>query len=97
MRAGKRKGLPIMTRTRRILAGLLATIGLLSAAGCADGQTGNGKNDGPVPEYNRYTSNGDQFSHKTVRLPDGRQVDCVVFEAHYKGGLSCDWDHAIMR
>lgn len=86
-----------MNHMRRTLAGLCAVVCLLSAAGCADGQTGNGKDNAPVPEYNRYTSNGDQFSHKTVRLPDGRQVDCVVFEAKYRGGLSCDWDHATMR
>ena len=96
MRAGKRKGLPTMTHIHRITASLCAAVCLPSVAGCTDGQTGNGKDNSPVSEYNRYASTG-EFSHKTVHLPDGRQVDCVVFEAHYKGGISCDWNHAIMR
>lgn len=80
-----------MARTRRILDGLLATICLLSTAGCTSG----GKDDGSIPEYTSHMNGGPLYS-KTVPLPDGRQVDCIVFEAHYKGGISCDWDHAVM-
>ncbi len=80
-----------MTRTRRILASLLAVICLLSVAGCANGK----KDDGSIPEYTDHMNEGPLY-RKTVPLPDGRQVDCIVFEAHYKGGISCDWDHAVM-
>lgn len=38
-----------MTRTRRILTGLLATICLLSTAGCTSGW----KDDESIPEYTR--------------------------------------------
>lgn len=82
-----------MTRIRRITAGLCTIVCLLSVAGCADGQTQTDK--APVSEYPSDVEH--RFSHKTVHLPDGRQVDCVVFEAHYKGGISCDWDHATIR
>lgn len=97
MRAGKRKGLPIIIRIRRILAGLCAIICLLSVTGCADGQSSDGKTDDAVAEYTGSTANAGGFSHKIVHLPDGRQTDCIVFEAVYKGGLSCDWDHAAIR
>lgn len=97
MCAGKRKGFPIMTRIRRILAGLCAIICLLSVTGCADGQSSDGKTDDAVAEYTGSAANVGWFSHKTVRLPDGRQTGCIVFEAPYRGGVSCDWDHAAIR
>lgn len=37
---------------------------------------------------------GDKWGTHPQRLPDGRTVDCVVWDGYKKGGISCDWGHA---
>lgn len=34
------------------------------------------------------------LSEHQMPLSDGRIVTCVVFQAGYKGGVSCDWERA---
>ena len=63
----------------RTAAGLL-TIGLL--AGCSTGTPNE------VPSSDRHVSEIVETLH------DGREVTCLLFEANYKGGISCDWEGA---
>lgn len=36
---------------------------------------------------------GDDIKECIVTLSDTRQVVCVVYAGHQRGGLSCDWSH----
>lgn len=31
------------------------------------------------------------YSIKRVTLPNGRMVDCMVYDGYNAGGVSCDW------
>lgn len=78
-----------MTRTRtrtRTLAALSAAVLALTLTGC--GETAPDE-PGQAPVVV-----GDGMYVKTVDLPDGREVTCVVYAGYKAGGLSCDWDGA---
>ncbi|WP_036321742.1 hypothetical protein [Microbacterium sp. B24] len=64
--------------TRRALAALGAVVLAATLAGCA----ATGAEQG---------ASTDALRQESITLQDGRTVQCVVYSAPYKGGLSCDW------
>ena len=39
-------------------------------------------------------SKSDSIYVEQVTMPDGRVVDCVIFQSIQEGGITCDWDNA---
>lgn len=37
---------------------------------------------------------GDNLRIENIQMPDGREVECVVYQDHNEGGIDCDWDRA---
>lgn len=71
---------------------LLATVALTAAgvlllSGCAKVPS-EYEDNGPV---NYSTTVGNDLTSSIVRLPDGREVVCVVYNGYREGGVSCDW------
>lgn len=68
-------------KRRGVGAAVALSVLLAALAGCAT--------DGS--ELSRST---DTLRQESITLDDGRTVQCVIYSAGYKGGLSCDWDSA---
>lgn len=37
---------------------------------------------------------GEDVRIEQITMPDGRVVDCIVFQDVNEGGVTCDWDNA---
>lgn len=66
---------------KTFVAILMIPLSLLALSGCA-------KDDADVTPVTVTGTTGLSVQHVDV---DGRDVTCVVFTGHKKGGLSCDW------
>ena len=78
--------------TLRLATILLAATCLAGLTGCAVEPEGNatGQTIREAPSYRDQ-----DLEYKAVELPDGRDIECIIFSASKKGGLSCDWQHPV--
>lgn len=71
-----------MNRKTRIWAAATAALLATALVGCSgDKDVSNGEGSANLKPV-------------TVKLDDGRSVDCVALIGYKKGGLSCDWESA---
>lgn len=74
---------------KKIIAALMVAAGALTLSGCAS------SGDQPAPEPSRYDGADNGLWETSIRLQDGRTIDCIVYTDQYPGGVSCDWEHPI--
>ena len=81
-----------MNHAHRILTTLLTATCLIGLTGCAlePDNTTTSQTIREAPSYRNH-----DLEHKTVELPDGRHIECIIFSHTKQGGLSCDWQHPI--
>lgn len=81
-----------MINPRQTLALLLIPACLLCAA-CDETDTSSENNTETVIKCDDLPHSN--LSECEVRLHDGRHINCLALtDSSYKGGLSCDWNHA---
>lgn len=84
---------------RRLLALLLVPVCLM-CAGCdgSDAEDGDIRSEAVAEESVANCADYDgrmTIGECELRLRDGRRVTCAVLIGYRKGGLSCDWEHAM--
>lgn len=79
-----------MNRAQRLTAILLAAACLAGLTGCALEPDSNTTSQ-PIKEAPSYRNH--DLEYKTVELPDGRHIECIIFSYPKQGGLSCNWQH----
>lgn len=77
-----------MNHVQRLTAILLAAACLTGLTGCTLESDGNTTSQ-TIREASSYWDR--HLEHKTVELPDGRHIECIIFSYSQQGGLSCDW------
>lgn len=78
-----------MNHAQRLTAILLATACLTGLTGCAlEPDSNTNQTIREAPSYRDL-----DLEYKTVELPDGRHIECIIFSHTKQGGLSCDWQH----
>lgn len=78
-----------MNHAQRLTAILLAAACLAGLTGCAlEPDSNTNQTIREAPSYR-----DSDLEYKTVKLPDGRHIECIIFVHSQQGGLSCDWQH----
>ena len=78
-----------MNHAQRLTAILLAAACLAGLTGCAlEPDSNTNQTIREAPSYRNH-----DLEYKTVELPDGRHIECIIFSHTKQGGLSCDWQH----
>jgi hypothetical protein len=71
------------TKLGIFLVGLVVVVPVV-LAGCGGSAEASGPGEG----------NYDSWGVHTQDLPDGRTVDCVIWQGYKSGGIDCDWANA---
>lgn len=86
--------------TKKVLAMLLVPV-CLTCAGCDETNPNT-----VTPETTTSSKNNTEtvakcddlpnsnLSECEIQLHDGRHINCLTVNTTYRGGLSCDWEHA---
>jgi len=72
---------------KKIIAIAMTTVSLVALTACSD--TSNDENKSEEVSVSNYG----RMVEKDMKLKDGRNVTCVVYDGNYSGGISCDWEN----
>lgn len=79
-----------MIRRTHAWTGATIALALTALVGCASTAP---EAEPSEPHDVQWSSKGDDVYEKIIKLDDGREVSCLIYDAGYKrgAGISCDW------